>query len=99
MSAVEGSVLIAALSLFSVWFFFALYFGDKWSSRRLEEKRMDLEHQQMLLQRIQAPTQAVAQHVALSAPEEVPRVEFNNDDSFFDALGINPIDPNGVEAR
>jgi hypothetical protein len=93
MTAIEGGVLIAALSLFSVCFFIVLYFGDRWSSRRLEEKRMDLEHQQMLLQRIQAPEQAVAQHVMQVAPiEEPPRVEFDNDTSFFDALGINPLE-------
>jgi len=96
MTSNAAIVFIAGLSAISFWFLTALWFFDKWHARTLEDRKLQRADQQMLLSRIQDPVQAVAVHsvqaTRASQPEPVQRVEFDNDDSFYDALGINPLD-------
>jgi hypothetical protein len=101
MSTQAAVVFIAGLSALSFWFLVALWFFDKWHQRTLEDRKLQRADQQMLLSRIQDPVQAVAVHSVQAAraamPEPAQRVEYDNDESFWDSLGVNPIPEDPIQ--
>lgn len=96
MSTQAAIVFISGLTTLSFLFLVGLVFFDKWDKRRLEDKAAERADRQMMLSRIQDPAQAVAVHSVQTArasmPEPAQRVEYDNDESFYDAIGINPLD-------
>jgi hypothetical protein len=93
MAPWTGLTIIWALSMIPLVFFTTLYYADRFSNRKALERQQQRAHEQMLMQRIQDPVQAVAQHVVDTTPEmEPPRVEYDNDESLWDALGVNPLE-------
>ena len=96
MSTQAAIVFIAGLSALSFWFLVGLVFFDKWDKRRQEDRAAERADRQMMLSRIQDPAQAVAVHSVQTAratmPEPAQRVEYDSDDSYWDALGVNPLD-------
>jgi hypothetical protein len=95
MTSAAAVVFVAGLTAISFWFLVALWFFDKWHARTLEDRKLQRADQQMLLSRIQDPVQAVAVHSVQAArasmPEPAQRVEFDNDESFWDSLGVDPL--------
>jgi len=95
-STMQGLVLITGLSAISFWFLTALWFFDKYHHRVLLDRAAERADRQMMLSRIQDPAQAVAVHSVQTAranmPEPAQRVEYDSDDSYWDALGVNPLD-------
>lgn len=99
MSTHTMIVLIFALSVASLWLGLGLLWSDRRHARRmLDREAIRLERdrvrkdQQILLNRIQAPEAAVSQSLAQDPPAEVPTIHYDDDDSFWDTVGINPLD-------
>jgi len=97
MDTMTGAVFIWGLSMIPLIFFTTLYYADRMSGRRHQEKAARMAHEQMLLQRIQAPTMAVDQHVIQQATQQ-PRMtpHFDDDEEFHslmngDGIGLDPM--------
>lgn len=98
MSSQTMIIIIASLSFSSAWFFAILIFTDRWHQRVRLEREAARKHEQMLLQRIQAPVAAVDQHVietAQAQPQMTPR--YDNDEDLDrllngDTIGFDPLD-------
>jgi hypothetical protein len=90
-------VIIAALTFSSAWFFALLVFIDRRDGRNREERSAMRMHEQMLLQRIQAPAAAVDQHVIQTAEaQERMTPRWDDDDNFSklmqgDTIGFDPL--------
>jgi hypothetical protein len=90
-------VVIASLSFSTAWFFAILVFADRRQRRVLEERSALRMHEQMLLQRIQAPATAVDQHVIQTAEaQERMTPRWDEDDDFSklkqgDTIGFDPL--------
>jgi hypothetical protein len=90
-------VIIAALSFSSAWFLGLLVFIDRRDHRNREERSAMRMHEQMLLQRIQAPATAVDQHVIQTAEaQERMTPRWDEDDDFSklmqgDTIGFDPL--------
>lgn len=90
-------IIVASLSFSSLWFFAILIFTDRWHHRVRLEREAVRKHEQMLLQRIQAPVAAVDQHVIETAqqqPQMTPR--FDSDEDLHrllggDTIGFDPL--------
>jgi hypothetical protein len=78
MTSAAAVVFVAGLTAISFWFLIALWFFDKWHARTLEDRK---------LQRAVHSVQAAR----ASMPEPAQRVEFDNDESFWDSLGVDPL--------
>jgi len=97
VDAWTGAVFIWGLSMIPLVFFTTLFYADRMSNRRQHERDQRREHEQMLLQRIQAPTMAVDQHVIQQATQQ-PRMtpHFDDDEEFHslmngDGIGLDPM--------
>lgn len=97
MNAWAGLSIISGLSIFSLVFFIALFYADRFSNRRALERAAERGHQEMLLQRIQAPQTAVDQNVIKQA-QATQRMapHFEDDDEFNQAMtgdfiGFDPL--------
>lgn len=89
-------VYLGGLTTISFLFLVGLIFYDRHHQRVVADRAADRADRQMMLSRIQDPAQAVAVHSVQAArsamPEPAPRVEYDNDDSFWDSIGVNPLD-------
>ena len=95
MDAWTGAVFIWGLSMIPLVFFTTLFYADRMSNRRQHERDQRREHEQMLLQRIQAPQIAVDQHVIKQhVDQERMTPRYDDDESLADLMQIG-IDPMG----
>lgn len=94
MNPIVCVALCSILSLtFLGWGFMYLLLEDRYRAERREQTEAHREQIASLLQRIQAPENAVAEHTAQVMRHPEPRVAaFDNDESYWQAIGHDPLE-------
>lgn len=93
MTTLDAVCFLGVLTLFTIaflgWGYMQLLTQDNHRRERTQQADAHRAELQRLLQRIQAPEQAVIEHAAQVIPQQPRHVRFDNDQDYWQAVGVD----------